>query len=279
MAGSQTVSPVNTRDREGALSCGSAAAPWWAPGVVAALVTLMAAGVALGQGAEPAESPTPRSLQVLTRYPTRDELAALTARSVDCLVLNVARYPQSTESADLASFNGRVLAVIDAGSTPGQEQAQHLAELKGEVALILRSYPGFLSVDYLIRLPGRIGVTLIVGCCPSRSSVEMVNSMKRPVVLVMNGDYPDTWAVDELNRLNPDVRLVFNVQRSLDVFVAETLNKLGRPGTFYVSSPPMQGGGDPDAVRKLRPEHTIVAGRTYTAETVVDRLVGRLEPR
>jgi hypothetical protein len=216
-------------------------------------------------------------VSVMYRYPNRQDVESLTASGVEFLFLSVAQYPDRWQAGELAAFQGTVHTIIATHGAPDTWQVDAVNMLKGKVTLLLSAYPDSFAVDRLQRLGEGVSLYLFAHQHPGSFEATNLNRVGRPLRLVISGGYPDSFAARRLDELADGIRVTLNVVQHPDSWTVNTLNSIKRPMALYIGQVTLPGSWEAANLAQLAATYTVFLGRSFTAASVLERLLAALE--
>lgn len=218
-----------------------------------------------------------RMVQLVGYIPSRQELIRLNSAGVEFLFVQLATYPDRYQARDLASFQGNLTMVISAPSAPDSLQVIALNELKGPVWLFVNRIPDVYGCNRLAELKNDVKLFLSSQTYPGGMDIQNVARVRRPLTVVINGSYPDSLAADRMNDFGANVKLSLNLNAYPDQWTVRNVNKIRRKTTLFInrtSSPGSQT--EAGYLAQLGENFSVFIGRTFSAQMVLDRLLGAL---
>lgn len=218
-----------------------------------------------------------RMVQLVLYVPSRQELIRLHSAGVEFLFVQLATYPDRYQARDLASFEGNLTMVITAPSAPDSLQVIALNELKGPVWLFVSRIPDVYGCNRLAELKNDVKLFLSSQTYPGGMEIQNLVRITRPLTVVINGAYPDSLAADRMNDLGANVKLSLNLSAYPDQWSVRNVNKIRRKTTLFINKTSSPGSQtEAGYLAQLGENFSVFIGRSFSAQMVVDRLLGAL---
>jgi hypothetical protein len=221
-----------------------------------------------------------RMVQVVGYVPTRQELVRLESAGIDFLFVSVGAYPDRFQTMDLASYTGNLTLLVTSAAAPDSLQAIALNNLKVPVYLFLSRVPDIYGINRLAELKGDLKLYIMPGAYPGGTDVSNLNRIPRPYTLSITGAFPDTYASDRLNGLSTSTKLILNTSAYPDQFTVRNTNRITRPTTLFINKASSPGSStEAGYLSMLNANFSVIIGRAFTAQMVLDRLISALVGR
>lgn len=218
-----------------------------------------------------------RMVQLVGYVPTRQELIRLHSAGVEFLFVQLANYPDRYQAKDLATFEGNLTMVISAAAAPDSLQAIALNELRGPVWLFVGKIPDVYGCNRLAELKNDVKLYVASQAYPGSMEIQNMSRITRAMNLVINGAYPDSIAADRMNDLGANVKLSLNLATYPDQFTVRNVNRIKRKTTLFINKTSSPGSStEAQYLAQLTENFSVFIGRAFSAQMVLDRLLGAL---
>jgi hypothetical protein len=216
-----------------------------------------------------------RMVQLVQYVPSRQELIRLNSAGVEFLFVQLATYPDRYQAKDLASFEGNLTMVLSVPTAPDSLQVIALNELKGPVWLFVNRIPDVYGCNRLAELKNDVKLYVMSQTYPGGMEIQNLGRITRPMNVVITGAYPDSMAAERMNSFGANVKLSLNLNAYQ--FTVRNINKITRKTTLFINKTSSPGSQtEAGYLAQLTEVFSVFIGRTFSAQMVLDRLLGAL---
>lgn len=218
-----------------------------------------------------------RLVQLVQYIPSRQELIRLNSAGVEFLFVQLANYPDRYQAKDLASFEGNLTMVLSVPAAPDSLQVIALNELKGPVWLFLSKIPDVYACNRLAELKNDVKIYVMTQTYPNSMQIQDMGRITRPMNVVITANYPDSATAEKLNEFGANVKLSLNLAAYPDQWTVRNINKIRRKTTLFINKTSSPGSeSEAGYLAQLTDVFSVFIGRSFSAQMVLDRLLGAL---